>query len=108
MAVYAVFTYTVKAEKMSEQMAFVEEFGAWIKKRPELFKDMKSWRVYSKYAGGKFGEFVEMAEYETLSGLEKNYQLVMGDKEYMTKHYPKMVELMIPGTLQMEIWNSVR
>ena len=107
MAVFAVFTYVVKLDRMNEQMAFVADFKAWIKKRPDLFKGMKAWTVYSKLAGGKFGEFVEIAEYENLTELEKNYAAVMQDKEYLTKHYPTMVGLFVPGTLGMEIWNSV-
>lgn len=67
---------------------------------------MKSWNVYSKFAGGKFGDFVELTEFENLAELERNYQAVMGDKEYMTKHYPKIVDVIVPGSFGMEIWNS--
>jgi hypothetical protein len=106
MAIFRVHTYTVKTEKISDLMALFKEFEAFVKKRPDLFKEMKSWHVYSKLAGGKLGEFIEMAEFENLGAFERLHEAVARDKEYTTK-YAELLQLVVPGSYQREIWSSV-
>jgi hypothetical protein len=106
MAIFRVHAYTVKTERMSDLVGLYREFGAFVKKRPELFQGMKSWHAYSKLAGGKLGEIVEMAEFEDLGAFETVHEAVARDKEYTTK-YAELLQLVIPGTYQREIWNSV-
>ena len=106
MATFRVHTYTVKTEKISDLMALFEEFGAFVKKRPDLFKEMKSWHAYSKLAGGGLGEFIEMAEFADLGAFERLHEAVARDKEYTTK-YAELLQLVVPGSYQREIWSSV-
>jgi hypothetical protein len=106
MSVLAVYTYTVKAERYNDQFAFIEKVKDFAKRRPELFKGVKSYRFFSKLAGGKFGDFVEMLEYENLAEFEKGYVEGMQDKEYLETIYPDIVALTIPGTFGLELWNS--
>ncbi|HYA57632.1 MAG TPA: hypothetical protein VEH57_04110 [Thermoplasmata archaeon] len=107
MSVVSTFTYVVKSDAIAKNVALIEKFKGWIKKRNDLFKGLKSYQVFVKFAGGKFGEFVEMVEFETLPELQKAYSVVMADKEYMSVYWPEMIEIIIPGTFAMEIWNSV-
>ena len=107
MSVFSTFTYVVKFDAIGKNVALLDKFKGWVKKRPDLFRGLKSYRVFNKFAGGKFGEFVEMAEFETLSELQKCYGAVMADKEYLSDYFPEMAEMIIPGTFGMEIWESV-
>ena len=107
MPVVAVYTYTVKAERYNDQFAFIEKVKDFKRRRPELFKGVRSYLFFSKFAGGKFGDFVEMLEYDSLADLEKGYAEGMQDKEYLETIYPDIVALTIPGTFGMEIWNTV-
>jgi len=106
MAIVRVHAYTAKTERMSDLMALYKEFGAFVKKRPDLFMGMKSWKAYSKLAGGRLGEIVEMAEFENLGAFETVHEAVARDKEYTTK-YAELLQLVIPGSYQREIWSSV-
>jgi len=106
-SVVSTFTYVVKSEAIAKNVALVEKFRAWIKKRQDLFKGLKSYLVFSKLAGGKFGEFVEIAEFDSLSDLQKCYTAVMADKEYTSTYFHEMMEIIVPGTFGMEIWTSV-
>lgn len=105
MAVVRVHAYTVKPERMNDLMALVEEFKTFVKARPDLFKEMKSWHYYTKLAGGKLGEIVEMAEFEDLAAFERCHKALGGDKVYKTK-YAQLLELLVPGSYQREIWSS--
>ena len=107
MSAIVVFTYVAKPDAVGRNVALVEKFKAWIQKRQDLFKGFKSYQVFNKFAGGKFGEFVEMAEFETLPDLEKSFAAVMADKEYLSTWWTEMTDIMIPGTLGVELWNSV-
>ena len=106
MAIFRVHTYMVKTEKIGDLTALFKEFGAFVKKRPDLFKEMKSWHVHTKLAGGKLGEFIEMAEFENLGAFERLHEAVARDKEYTTK-YAELLQLVVPGSYQREIWSSV-
>ena len=50
---------------------------------------------------------MEITGFESLAELEKNYNAVMQDKEYLAEFYPELVALTLLGTFGMEIWNSV-
>jgi len=106
-AVLSTFTYVVKSDAIAKNVALIEKFRGWVKRRQDLFKGLKSYQVFSKFAGGKFGEFVEMAEFESLSELQKCYGAVMADKEYNSIYFPEMVDMIVPGTFGMEIWTTV-
>jgi len=106
-SVVAAFTYVVKSDAIGKNVALLEEYKAWVKKRQDLFKSLKSYQIFMKFSGGKFGEFVEMMEFGNLADLQTCYDAVMKDKEYLSIYFPPMVDLIIPGTLGMEIWNPV-
>jgi len=106
-SVVSTFTYIVKSDAIPKNVAMIEKFKGWIKKRQDLFKGLKSYQVFSKFAGGKFGEFVEMAEFETLPELQKCYTSVMADKECLSIYGTAMIEMIVPGTFGMELWTSI-
>jgi hypothetical protein len=102
--VFLVATYVVKPEKLGELAAFLKKYTAWMKSRPELFKEMKSWKSFSHVYGGNRGGVVDMMEFESLADLEKWSSRYYGDKEHMTKIGPEVLSVMVPGTYSVSIW----
>lgn len=107
MTIFMVATYVVKPDKMGEFEAFLKNFEPFIKKRPDLFKEIKSHKMFTYLLGGVGGGYVEMWEAENLAELEKVLNRMMGDKEYTTKVYPMFVAIIVPGTYSTSIWNAV-
>ena len=107
MATFMVETYVIKPEKQADFPAFVKKFFAWKEKRPELFKEVKSYKMFAQMLGGNWGGYVEMWEFESLADVEKCFSRVMQDKEFMTTIYPEFATLEVPGTDSINIWNSV-
>ena len=107
MAVLEVFNFAVKPERLSDMKAAATAFGAWTKKRPDLWGSMRSYHVYSKLNGPMSVECVEVCEFDNLANEEKNYEAVKQDKEYLAIHYPAFTDVIIPGTLTREVWNPV-
>jgi hypothetical protein len=107
MTIFMVATYVVKPDKMSEFEAFLKNFEPYIKRRPDLFKEIKSHKIFTILLGGIGGGYVEMWEAESLTDLEKVLNRMMGDKEYQTKVYPMFAAVIVPGTYSTNIWNAV-
>jgi len=106
MTVFLVETYIVKPDKLGEYMAFHKKFETWMKKHPELSKEVKSYKVFSHMLGGKWGGYVWMTEFENLADAEKNINKLM-KSEFMTKLYPEWASLIVPGSYSIDIWNLV-
>jgi hypothetical protein len=99
-------TYVVKPDKLSEFAAFCKNLDAFLKKRTDLSKEMKSFKRFSHLFGGYWGGYVDMMEFESLADLEKMFNRAMADKEFMTKIYSEFAALVIPGTDSISIWQS--
>ena len=107
MTVFMTETYVVKSDKLDELAACVKNLEAMMKKRPALFKEVKSHKVFSDLIGGHWGGGAWLGEYESLADLEKNFNKLMKDKEFMTKMMPEWNALMVPGTYSINVWTSV-
>lgn len=107
MAVFLVETYVIKPDKLDEFTAFCKKAETWIKKHPDVFKEVKSHKIFSHLVGGNWGGFVEMWEAKSLADIEKVFNRAMGNKEYMTKLYPEFAALVVHGTHSMNVWNAV-
>jgi len=107
MAVFLVETYVIKPEKQADFPAHVKKFLAWKEKRTELFKEAKSFKMFAQMFGGNMGGYVEMFEFENLADLEKCFNRVMQDKEFMTTISSEFATFVVPATDSINIWNSV-
>lgn len=107
MTVFLVSTWVVKLDKASEYMAFSKKYLTWMKERPDLFKEVKSYKVFSNMLGGNYSGGVEMIEFESLSDLEKWLNRYTSDKEHMTKIWPEFAPLVVPETFSSSVWASV-
>ena len=107
MTVFMVETYLVKPDKLGEFAAFLKKTDAFMKKRPDLYKEIKSHKHFSHFIGGNLGGFVTMMEIESLSDAEKVYKKFMEDKEFRTDIQAEWAALLVPGTYSLSIWNPV-
>jgi hypothetical protein len=107
MTVLEVFNFAVKPERLNEVSSHLKAFEARTQQRPDLWGSMRSYHVYTKLDGSKSIECVEVCEFDNLADVEKNYEAVKQDKEYLTVHYPAFTEVIIPGTLGREVWNAL-
>lgn len=106
MTIFMVETYIVKLDKLGEFMAFLKKWETWMKKNPEVFKEVKSHKVFSHLLGGNLGGYVEMTEFENLADFEKWMNKFM-KSDFMTTLYPEFASLQVPGTYSNNMWNSV-
>ena len=106
MTVFTVERYVVKPDKLAEFTAFVKKFKAIVKRRPELCKEMKSYKIYSDQLGGNWGGGTWMTEYDSLADFEKCVKRAMGDKEFITI-MAEWNALIVPGTYSINVWTPV-
>jgi hypothetical protein len=106
MSVYLVETYVVKAEKQGEFTPLLNEFLKYKEKHHQLFKGLKSWRLYKQDYGGISGLYIEMWEYENLGDLEKINTRIFKDAgmKKIATHFHQIVE---PATFSANIWSPV-
>ncbi|NWG09519.1 MAG: hypothetical protein HXX80_04320 [Nitrososphaerales archaeon] len=97
MTVFMVETYVIKPEKPADFTTYKNKLSQWIKKRPELFKEVKSYRMFAQMLGGKWGGHVEMWEFKNLANCEKCFNRVL-QSEYKTKYQPEFLSLVAPAT----------
>ena len=107
MAVFMVETYVVKPDKQEEFREFGKKYVEWTKKRSDLFKEVKSWKLFAQVLGGNCGGYVEMWEFENLADGEKAMNRMMQDKEFTTTIYSEFASLLVSATHTINIWNSV-
>jgi antibiotic biosynthesis monooxygenase (ABM) superfamily enzyme len=107
MTVFVVDTYVIKPEKQAEYTAWSKKFFAYKERNPQLFKEVKSYKVFAHVAGGNWGGYVEMLEFESLADFEKWMNRIT-QSEYMTTLYPEFTTLVAPATESVSIWNPVK
>jgi hypothetical protein len=107
MTIFSVETWIIKPDKLGEHAAWAKKFEEYMKKHAELFKEVKSVKVFSHALGGKWGGLVFMTEYENLADFEKLWNKVM-KSDFMTTLYPEWASLIVAGSYSIEIWNSAQ
>ena len=70
MKIFDVETFVVKPEKQEEFMQLRQRFLKYMKKNPEKFKEMKSYKRFVQMWGG-ISKFIEMYEFDSMADLEK-------------------------------------
>jgi hypothetical protein len=107
MTVFVVETYIVKPDKLGEYTELAKKYVEWTRKRADLFKEVKSWRLFAHMFGGTSGGYVEMWEFMNLIDYEKVMSRLMQDREFITEFYSKVMAMMVPGTYSTSVWNPV-
>jgi hypothetical protein len=104
LTVFLVETYVIKPDKLGAFTALYKKFETYMKKRKDLFKEVKSHRIFSQLMGGNWGGYVEMTEFENFADFEKWMNKIMRS-DYMTTLYPEFAGLEVPGKHTMNVWN---
>jgi len=106
MTIFYVETYTVKPDKLVENIERYKKWETWWKNHPEVCKEIKSNKLFSHMVGGNYGEYVEMTEFENLTDLERFYSKFM-KSDFMATIYPEFLSHLVPGKYSTNIWSSV-
>jgi hypothetical protein len=106
MSVYLVETYVVKAEKQAEFTPLLNEFLKYKKGHPQLFKGLKSWKLYKQKYGEISGLYIEMWEYRSLGDLERINTKIFKDAE-MKRINMDFHQIVEPATFSANIWSPV-
>jgi hypothetical protein len=106
MSIIMVETYVVHAEKTTEFTTLLNEFLKFKKAHPQLFKGVKSWKLYKQDYGQPAGMYIEMWEYKNLAHLEEIDRRIFSD-EGMKKISTAFHKLIEPATFSATIWSMI-
>jgi len=107
MTIFMVETYVIKPEKEAEFTAFLKKWFAYKEKHPQLFKEVKSYKIFAHLLGGNRGGYVEMFEFDNFAELEKWVNRLM-QSDFMTTLHPEFMALVAPATDSISLWNPVK
>lgn len=106
MTIFWVDSHVIKPDKLGEFTKVLKKFKAWMKKQPDLFKEVKSYKVFNHMLGDKWGGYVEMFEFESLAEFER-WKNKITRSEFAKTHLAESASLTVPSSESLEIWNSV-
>ena len=106
MSVIVAETYVARREKTVEFTALLDEFLKFKKAHPQLFRGLKSWKLYKQDYGQPTGMYIEMWEYENLAKLEEINNRIFS-YEGMKKINAAFHKLVEPATFSSSIWSEV-
>lgn len=106
MTVFVVETYVMKPEKQGGFKSLLQRFLGYMKENPALFKEMKSWKLFTQTFGGIFGAYVELIEFDSLAEREKCYTRLLKDKEF-SRMYQEFMTHIDTATFSMSVWEPV-
>jgi len=105
MSIFVVETCLVKSEKREEFKLLMQRVRKYKEENPELFKEVKSWKLYRQMFGGIAGVYVSMWEFKNLADLEKCWAKEEKDESFRKMHQ-ELLKLIDPATFSMKIWAS--
>lgn len=106
MSVFVVEIYLVKPEKQGEYQSLIQRLLQYKRQNPQLFKEVKSFRLFHQMFGGLAGAYIEMWEFDSMSDLEKCWTKELKDEGFMKIHKEFML-LIVPDTFSINTWNAV-
>lgn len=105
MSIFVVETCMIKPEKRGEFKSLMNRVRKYKEQNPELFKEVKSWKLFRQMFGGTAGAYVSMWEFENLADLEKCWAKEEKDENFQKMHH-ELLKLIYPTTFSIEIWAS--
>jgi hypothetical protein len=98
MTILVMSTWFVKPEKQDEFNRLWKKLLGLMKKKPKMFKEVKSIKLFTQTFGGTAGSQVELVEYESLADYEALQARLMKKKEFM-KLYQELMLVIEPATM---------
>jgi hypothetical protein len=105
MSIFVVETCMVKPEKQGEFKSLMQRVLKYKEENPELFKEVKSWKLFRQMFGGIAGAYVSMWEFENFADLEKCWAKEEKDEGFVKMHQ-ELLQLIEPVTFSMKMWTS--
>ena len=96
----------MKPEKQAEFKSLVQRFLKYPKENPTLFKEMKSWKLFTQTFGSISGAYVEQLEFDSFAEYEKCHKKLLKDKEF-SKIEQEAMTLIDTTTFSMSAWKPV-
>lgn len=105
MSVLMVETWVVKLKYELKHKRLWAEFLEYIRKNPELFKEIKSMNLYSQTFGNVSGAIVQVIEFETWAEKE-NLDNRLKNITECVKFHEELMGMKVAGTISMGAWES--
>ncbi|UCE80823.1 MAG: hypothetical protein JSV94_06715 [Methanobacteriota archaeon] len=90
-------TYRARIGKEDELAALLKEISQYMRSYPEKFEGLKSRKLYSRYIGGVYGEYVDIWEFENWVAYSEYEKAYGADKKY-AEFWQKLGTLVEPST----------
>lgn len=105
MTIFVVEKCVVKPERRGEFRLLMRRVREYKEKNPELFKEVKSWKLFKEMFGGIVGTYVSIWEFENLTDFERCWAREDEDKGFQEMHQ-ELLQLIEPTTFTAKIWSS--
>jgi len=106
MTVFEVGQWMVKPEKQEEYTKLLKRILKHIKDNPKMFKEIKSYKIFTQTFGGIYGAYIELVEYDSLADYERSNKRMQKD-EALAKMNKEFMSLIEPTTLSSNLWTFV-
>jgi hypothetical protein len=106
MSTFVVETWVMKPGKLGEYAALVQKYESYRKEHPELFKELVSRRGFIHVFGGNVGGCVELLEFKSLDEAQVCNNRLMATPEFVMNIVQPSMDLFVPATYSISIWNS--
>ena len=90
-------TYTVSQDRREEFLGLMKRISEHMRKNPEVFRPIKSHRLYTREFGGVYGDFVDMWEFENWTEYE-NYLKTYGSDKAWAGLWGEVMRLVEPSS----------
>jgi len=107
MSVFVIETYVVKPEKQGEYQSLMRRLLEYKKQNPQLFKEVKSFRLFHQMFGGLAGAYIEMWEFDSIADLEKCW-IEESKNEGFMKIHKEFTLFVEPTTFSINVWSAVK
>ncbi len=106
MNIFWVENYVVRSGKQGEFTAWLQTLLKYKEDHPEVFKEVRSLKVFHREFGGISGSYVFMLEFDNMADLDKVATRMQQDEQFMK--IGQAVELLYdPAAYSCEIWSTV-
>jgi len=106
MTVFEVGQWVVKPEKQEEFTKWLRRNLKYMKDNPKMFKEIKSYKIFTQTFGGIYGAYVELVEYDSLADYERSNKRMEKD-EALAKMNKEFMLLIEPTTISSNLWTFV-
>lgn len=106
MSTFMVDNYVIRSGKRGEFMAWWQTFLKYKEDHPEVFKGLKSLKLFHREFGGISGSYVDMLEFDSMADLDRVMTRMQQDEQF-SKIGHAFELLYDPAAYSCEIWSSV-